>query len=115
MTDLAERVTRLEQRMDDVEPLARGTGHEVAGWRAVLNGHTHVLNGMSDRLEQFRRKVDERFADVNKRFDKVDERFNKVDERFDKLEAKVDANFQTLKAGMDHITKLLTPKPSDES
>jgi hypothetical protein len=52
MTDLAERVTQLEKRMDKVEPLARGTGQEVAGWRGVLNGQTHVLNGMSDRLEQ---------------------------------------------------------------
>ena len=101
MTDLAERVTRLEQRMDDVEPLARGTGQEVGGWRAVLNGHTYVLDGMSDRLNQFRRSVDERF-------DKLE---TTMTDRF----AQVDANFQTLKAGMDHITNLLTPKPSDES
>ena len=82
MSELAERVTRLERRMDEVHDLASSTDREVAGWRGVLKNHTIVLNGMSERLDQFERKVD-------KRFDKVEaemhERFTQMREGFTKL------------------------------
>ena len=90
MTDLADRVARLERRMNDVHDLARRTDQEAASWRGVLNNHTYVLNGMSDRLDRFRRSVDERFDKVDERFDKVDERFDKVDTRFGNIEGRLD-------------------------
>ncbi|HEV2781758.1 MAG TPA: hypothetical protein VGX25_20425 [Actinophytocola sp.] len=114
MTELIElraRITRLEERMDDVQNLAEGTDQEVSGWRGVLMRHTDVLNGMSESLDRFRRSIDERFA-------KVDERFAKVDERFDRLEAKVDDGFTKINLSHAEIIARLNVaigRPDDET
>lgn len=118
MTDLAERVTRLERRMNDVEPLARGTDQEVAGWRGVLSNHTKLLNTVRDdqvelvkivrnqgeRLDRLEHKVDDGFARMNEGFHQANENF-----------AAIEVKFGVLKAGMDEIKDLLTPDRSDES
>ena len=90
MTDLADRVAKLEQRMDDVEPLARSTDQEVAGWRGVLKNHTELLNTVrDDQVEQGK--------------------------RLGRLERKVDDGFAKTAVGLDLITKLLTPDPPEEA
>jgi uncharacterized coiled-coil DUF342 family protein len=101
IAELDRRVTRLEERMDDVHDLASRTGQEVAEWRTTLNNHTKTLNAMSDQL--------------NGRFDKVDERFDKLEAEMrdgfakaDKNFAKVEEKFKLLHEGQDRITKLLT-------
>jgi hypothetical protein len=111
MTDLAERVTKLERRMNDIEPLARGTGQEVAGWRGVLKNHTEVLNKFRDDLVDQRARLIRLENKVDSGFARMDEGFRQANENFATIEAK----FGMVKAGMDHITNLLTPKPSDES
>jgi F0F1-type ATP synthase epsilon subunit len=117
MTELAHRVTELERRMDNVEPLARATDQEVAGWRGVLKNHTEVLNAIREDQVAIREdQVAIREDQVAIRKDqvrlerKVDDGFRQTNENF----AHVEAKFGVLKAGLDEIKDLLTPDRSDE-
>jgi hypothetical protein len=115
MTDLAERVTRLEQRMDDVEPLAQATDQEVAGWRGVLSNHTKVLNTVRDdqvelvkivrdngqRLDRLEHKVDDGFAAMRDGFRQTNKNFAMVRDRFDKVEGRLDKITDLLGAVID--------------
>jgi SMC interacting uncharacterized protein involved in chromosome segregation len=90
LAQLTKRVSRLEERMDDVQDLAGRTGQEVAGWRTTLNNHTRLLNTIKEDQADLRKKVEDGFA--------------KVDENF----AEVEKKFQQLHQGQERITKLLT-------
>jgi DNA repair ATPase RecN len=100
MTELVERVTHLEERMDDVEYLARKTSEEVAEWRGTLSRHTDVVNAASERIDNLRREV-------NERFDKVDQRFDKVETEMREGFTEMREGFTTLALGQAQITALL--------
>jgi acyl carrier protein phosphodiesterase len=104
LAELRERVTRLEERMDNVQNLARRTDREVSSWREVLRNHTNVLNGMSERLDHLGRRLDDTVTEMREGFAKVDQAFAKVDQAF----ATVEANFTMVRAGMGRIEGLLT-------
>lgn len=87
VAELDRRVTSLEGRMDDVEKLARGTGQEVADWRATLNNHTKLLNAMGEKIDLFQKQVNG---------------------RFEKVETEMRDGFTLLHRGQDQITQLLT-------
>jgi hypothetical protein len=101
MTDLAERVTKLERRMNDIEPLARGASKDVGDVQALQRAHTKSIEALQETMV-------ERFAKVEL---KMRDGFRQTNENF----AAVEQKLGVLKVGMDHITNLLTPKASDES
>lgn len=140
MSELDQRVTRLEYEMAEARYLARKADKDVSDYRAVLHGHTSVLNSLRetqvehgirlDRLEHkvdglehkvdglehkvdgLERRLDEGFSMVNENFTKVDENFAKVDENF----ARIDREFAKIRQGLTTITGLLTDKlDEDES
>jgi len=108
MTDLAERVTKLERRMNDIEPLARGASKDVGDVQALQRAHTKSIEALQETMVERFAKVELKMRDG---FARMDEGFRQANENFATIEAK----FGMVKAGMDHITNLLTPKRSDES
>jgi chromosome segregation ATPase len=120
MTELAEFNTRLDNLEDEVAKvrcLAMKADRDASDGKAVLNGHTGVLNAIREdqveqgkllathdkRLGRLEHRVDDGFAEMREGFHQANENF-----------ATIEAKFQVVKAGMDHITNLLTPGQPQE-
>src|SRR5262245_10562819 len=73
---LEDRVTRLEQRMSEMEGQV---GFLLPTLRQV---HLDLLG--------FKENVEQRFEKVGRRFDAMDSKFDAMDHKFDGLDAKVD-------------------------
>jgi hypothetical protein len=100
LLELADRVTRLEARVDDVEHLARGTGKEVSEWRTTLNNHMKTLNAIREN------QIDQ------------GKKLASFEEHFGEFEARVDKKFALLHRGQEQITDLLTRhlgEPNEEA
>jgi polyhydroxyalkanoate synthesis regulator phasin len=104
VAELDRRVTKLEERVDDIQDLARQTGEEMAGWRTTLNNHTKLLNAIRDDVVD-QGKV---LADQGKKLARVEKEmhagFARIDDNFTEVEKK----FAVLYRGQDQITRLLT-------
>jgi hypothetical protein len=98
LAELDVRVTQLEERMDGVEDLARGTGQEVADWRGTVNGHTKTLNAMSEKIDLFQKRIDER----------LDKAETEVRKEFADVRSEMRKGFGKLAKGQELITDLLT-------
>lgn len=111
---LEERVTKLEERMDDVHRLASDTGQEVATWRTTLNNHTKMIKAIRDDQVDHGKKLARVEKEMHAGFARVDENFAKVDENF----AKVEKKFELLRRGQEQIAELLTrhlDEPADDT
>jgi septal ring factor EnvC (AmiA/AmiB activator) len=132
MTEIHDRVTRLEEERAEVRFLATHADKEAASNTAVLQGqigvlnalretqqehgqtlakhgqilakHTHMLTEHGKRLDRLEHKVDAGFAQADKNFDQINKNFAKVDENF----AKVEGQLKQVRTGIAKITGLLT-------
>jgi hypothetical protein len=116
LAELETRVTRLEERVDDVHDLARRTGEEVATWRATLNNHGNMINALGDhidaRFDRVEAEMRAGFANVRSEVraevanvrSEMRDGFAMANENFAKIEGK----FTLLHQGQEQIAELLT-------
>jgi peptidoglycan hydrolase CwlO-like protein len=118
MTEIHDRVTRLEEERVEVRFLATHADKEAAGNTAVLQGQIGVLNALRDTQQEHGQtlaKHSHMLTEHGKRLgrleNKVDALDHKVDTGFaqaDKNFAEVERQFGQLRTGQERITELLT-------
>ncbi len=132
MTEIHDRVTRLEEERAEVRFLATHADKEAAGNTAVLQGQVGVLNALRDtqqehgqtlakhshmlaehgkRLGRLEHKVDTGFVQADKNFAQIDKNFAQIEANFTQVNAnfaEVERQFTLVRTGIEGITGLLT-------
>lgn len=103
MTQLEDRVTRVEREVDEIRRLAGGAHEDVANVQATLRAHINTLEALNKNQVEMRKDIAGLRTDVNSLRTDVDGLRKDVDTGFTEMRE----GFTTLNLGMAQITALL--------
>ena len=97
MPSIDERVTTIEQRLDQMAVDQHEINGDVAKVSSALLLAMRVMTrGVNAQIASMERKFDEKFARVDDRLGRIDERFAVVDDKLDAMSADASAILQIL-------------------